>query len=528
MQAVLDWDKAKFAGVNLRITADVITDLFNTTMAAATPQNSNTTATIGILEQVLEVRYKPETRLLDLSNLGEEPLLKANGFFELNSTTSKMFPALMAVADKKFASQQAKRDAVVSVSLANNSLSSISPVTTLSLTFPDIRNLTLEGNRIADMKSMEGWKNRFRFLEVLIMTGNPIVDLPDYRHEMIRRYPRLTLLDNTLVDRPKIEPVAGGPSQNPSTSVDAKGRPILPLPTKSDLTVDMNGWVMNFLAKYYVSYDNSKDVVIKYCYTAESKFSLSVNTSAPRVEAQQGERQFWDDYIPKSRNMKRLQDTSEIISRVAVGPSEIFELWNSLPAVKHDMSNIAAWCFDIFPVEVAPGVEGVFVCVHGEFEEENKKSGKVIKRSFDRTFMLHVAGPEAIKVVSDMLVIRSYSGLAGVKVESVPTVEPAPETPVPKYEPTPEEKQTKITQLAETAGLTEKAAEDALVHSDWDLENSWDRYVYCHTRRMLPAECYSGKPAKVVVEQFPIGYVEPAAGTAQTAVPQGGAPQAAI
>jgi nuclear RNA export factor len=248
LQTVLDWDKAKFAGVNLKITADVITDMFNDTMQEATPQNKDTTETIGILEEVLKSRYNPTNRLLDLSNLGEDQLLKKNGFFQLGSTTSKMFPALMAVADKKFDSAQAKRDAITSVSLASNSLTSIAPVTTLSLTFPDLKNLTLEGNMIEDMKAMEGWKNRFRFLEQLVMIGNPIVNLPDYRQEMIRRYPRLVTLDNIPVDRPKIDPVAG-PAQNPSTAVDAKGRVILPVPTKTNLTVDPKSLVMKFLEK---------------------------------------------------------------------------------------------------------------------------------------------------------------------------------------------------------------------------------------------------------------------------------------
>jgi nuclear RNA export factor len=251
LQKVLDWDKAKFAGVNIKITADVLTDMFNTTMEDVTPQNSNTKNTIAILEEVLRTRYNPQTKMLDLSNLGEDPLLKQNGFFMLGSTTSKMFPALMAVADKKFDSEQAKRDAIVTVSLANNALTSVSPVTMLSLTFPDIKHLSLAGNKLESMKSLEGWKNRFRLVETLSLAGNPIVNLPDYRQEMIRRYPKLTMLDDVPVDRPKIEEVAG-PVQNPSTAVDDKGKAILPLPTKGNLIDDPtpNTLIMAFLQKY--------------------------------------------------------------------------------------------------------------------------------------------------------------------------------------------------------------------------------------------------------------------------------------
>ena len=232
MQSVLDWDKARFAGVNIKITADVMNDMFNTTMEEATPQSSSTVETIKILEEVLRTRYNPETKLLDLSKLGEDPLLQQNGFFQLNSTTSKMFPALMAVAEKKFDSPQQKRDLVHSVSLAHNALKSISPVTTLSITFPDLKNLSMEGNNIEDLKSLDGWRSRFRHLEQLIFTGNPVANLPAYRDEMIRRYPKLVMLDNIAVER-----LPDGSDK------------FLPLPIRANLMFDEHGIVMPFLSE---------------------------------------------------------------------------------------------------------------------------------------------------------------------------------------------------------------------------------------------------------------------------------------
>lgn len=232
MQSVLDWDKAKFAGVNIKITADVMNDMFNTAMEDATPQSSSTVETIKILEEVLRNRYNPEMKLLDLSKLAEDPLLQQNGFFQLNSTTSKMFPALMAVAEKKFDSPQQKRDLVHSVSLAHNALKLISPVTTLSITFPDLKNLSMEGNDIEDLKSLDGWRTRFRHLQQLIFTGNPVASLPNYREEMIRRYPKLVMLDNIAVERP-----ADGSDES------------LPMPVKENLMFDEHGIVMPFLSE---------------------------------------------------------------------------------------------------------------------------------------------------------------------------------------------------------------------------------------------------------------------------------------
>lgn len=252
LQTVLNWDKAKFAGVNIKITADVVTELFNTTIDDATPTNSSTRETINILEEVLRTRYNPETKMLDLTKLGQDPNLKLNGFFELNSTTSKMFPALMSIADKKFETAQQKRELIQSVDLSGNQLTSIAPVTTLSITFPDLKNLSLENNVLEDFKSIESWKNRFKTLEQLVMTGNPITNLPGYREEIIRRYPKLTMLDGVAVDRTHIQVGEDQnrilPVQNPSTAVDAAGRPVFPLSTKGNCQVgDDSAIVIQFL-----------------------------------------------------------------------------------------------------------------------------------------------------------------------------------------------------------------------------------------------------------------------------------------
>jgi nuclear RNA export factor len=277
---VLDWDNVKFAGVNLTITADVITELFNEAMESATPQNSSTTETIKVLEEVLRTRYNPENKMLDLSKLGEDPLLRQNGFFELNSTTSKMFPALMSVADKKFDTAQQKRDAIHSVSLAFNNLKTITQVTTLSVTFPDLKNLSLEGN-IIDLKGLEGWKNRFKGLEQLVLVGNPVTDTPGYREEIIRRYQKLVMLDNESVNRPQIQigdqgGGGGGTVQKPNTVLDANGLPLLPLPIKGNLLVDTNGIAMQFLSTY-ASPHTMLFLLVSYSIAAFSVRSTTTN-----------------------------------------------------------------------------------------------------------------------------------------------------------------------------------------------------------------------------------------------------------
>jgi nuclear RNA export factor len=255
MQKVLDWNMVEFSGVNLKITADMVEDIFNLSMKDATPRNSNLSETIKILDEVLRIRYNPEIKLLDLSHLGNDVLLKQNGFFELGSTTSKMFPALMSIADKKFTNNEQKRDWLHSVSLAGNNLKNIAPVTALSIVFPDLKNLSLDGNLIEDMKGLDGWRSRFRNLEQLILLGNPVVYAPGYKEEMLRRYPKLVMLDNVVIDRLQIQignqnaPSRSQSAQRPVTATGLKGEPILPLTIKDNLLVDTNGLAMSFLTR---------------------------------------------------------------------------------------------------------------------------------------------------------------------------------------------------------------------------------------------------------------------------------------
>ena len=95
---------------------------------------------------VLAARYDANLKLLNLSALALDAGLRRMGVFDGSTTTSKVFPAMMVVCDGLFKSPQEKRDAIVSVSLADNELADVSAVTTLAQTFPDLKNLDLSRN----------------------------------------------------------------------------------------------------------------------------------------------------------------------------------------------------------------------------------------------------------------------------------------------------------------------------------------------------------------------------------------------
>jgi hypothetical protein len=165
--------------------------------------------------------------------------------------------------------------------------------------------------------------------------------------------------------------------------------------------------------------------------------------------------------------MKRLHGQDEI-ARLAVGPTEILELWKQLPVTKHNMTDSSLWCFDIFSAEIAQGIQGVMACVHGEFEEMNPAATNVMKRSFDRSFMLYPItledGSLSIQVVSDMLVIRSHAGNEAWTPAPIPL----------------NEKQQKAELFAKKSGLTVAAATLCLEGTGWDMCEGWEQFVNAH------------------------------------------------
>ena len=147
-------------------------------------------------------RYNPETKILDLTTLGTDPEFASTGIFEEHSSQSKFFPALMKICDSVFTSRKQKAEMVLGITLANNNLPNVASVTTLAPTFPDLKNLDLSNNNIRSLKSLEAWRRKFRSLEILLLTGNPIeTEEPTYGEEVVKWFPTLRYLNGVEIRR---------------------------------------------------------------------------------------------------------------------------------------------------------------------------------------------------------------------------------------------------------------------------------------------------------------------------------------
>ena len=139
------------------------------------PQQTATVTNLKVrLRAMIKKRHNPDTKFLDLTTLAKDPEIENTGMFETKAREAKFFPALMAISEEIFPSGYKRKEAVMSVSLASNDLPSVTAVTTLAQTFPNIRNLDLSNNNLRDLKALEPWRRKFRYLEQLILKDNPI------------------------------------------------------------------------------------------------------------------------------------------------------------------------------------------------------------------------------------------------------------------------------------------------------------------------------------------------------------------
>ena len=371
-------------------------------------------------------RYNAQAKLLDLSALGTDPEFANTGMFESHSTESKFFPALMAVCSQQFESGQAKREAIVSVTLANNTLPNVKSVLDLGYTLPDLKNLDLSNNELKSLEALEPWKRRFHSLEHLILSGNPLESTePNYQQEIVRWFRSLRMLNNVQVR---------------TDDEVALAKKSFPIPIKGPVFKDESGIGENFIKQFFPAYDSDRPSLLNAFYDASSRFSLSVNTSAPRAKDHQPAG--WDQYIKKSRNLKKLTHLPARMSREYKGVERIREGWTSLPATRHPALDSDKWCIECHATAGLPGIasssnndnnlNGLILTIHGEFSEVDSSNGQTTnQRSFDRTFVLGPgAGLGGIRVVNDIMVVRAYGGHEAWKPNSeAPTVAAAPPPP---------------------------------------------------------------------------------------------------
>lgn len=410
------------------------------------------------LQSILSQRYIGENKLLKLDALASDPELVTLGMFENRERALKTFKGLMAICDGLFKTAQEKKDAIHSISLANNSIDNVTQVESVAASFPQLKNLDMSGNQVNNMDGLQRWKGRFRELETIYMTGNPIEGTDaNYKATLLEWFPKLQNING--VELRTAQQIA---------EQEAARLP-KPIPQSGPDFRDVNGIGEQFLLDFFAAYDTNREGLISRLYDAGSQFSLAVDAVSVR-DPNAPPPLPWAAYIKSSRNLMKINSHHARSQRLFKGQTVINDLWKELPMTKHPnmKEELSKYIMDCHPLpgladptgQSQLGVDGLILAVHGEFEEYDQKSGTTGKRSFSRTFVLGpgLSGTAPIRVVSDMLSLRAYSPLPNVFVAP----SPAPVDAANQH-------QAMIAELSKQTGMVPQYSEMCLSQVEWDF-----------------------------------------------------------
>ncbi|KAG6035232.1 hypothetical protein E4U41_006155 [Claviceps citrina] len=433
------------------------------------------------LQSILSQRYLGANKLLKLDALASDAELVTLGMFETRERALKTFKGLMAICDGLFKSAAEKREAIESISLAGNSIDDVTQVESVATTFPDLKHLDMSGNQITNMQAFEKWKGKFRFLETIYMTGNPIeMADPNYTAALLQWFPKLQDINGTRLRTPQ---------QIAEQEAASKPKPI---PQSGPDFRDVNGIGENFLLEFFAAYDSDRQGLTSRLYDDGSQFSLAIDTRSVR-DTNAPAPMPWAAYIKFSRNLVKITHQPARVQRLFKGAGTIQELWKGLPPTKHPniKDELSKYIMDCHPLpgladptgQSLMGVDGLIISVHGEFDEYDEKTAAVGKRSFSRTFVLGPGQPGngTIRVVSDQLSLRAYSALPNVFV--------APSQPPANAEV---QHQAMIAELCRQTGMVPQYSEMCLSQVGWEFDKAL--VIFNEKKAQLPAEAFAATP----------------------------------
>ncbi|KZV95386.1 NTF2-like protein [Exidia glandulosa HHB12029] len=479
--------------------------------------------------EFVKSRYNPQARFLDLSRISEDAIVKKHRLIAPGQpgSTGKEAPTIFKLAGQL-------KPEPLTISLANNGLTSSMPLATLQHYLPGIRNLSLENNELKTWKDIDAFssrKGRLLKLRELILIGNPLREV-EYQHgrgerytsEIARRFPSLEILDGNTIAKITFDA--------PSTS-KAEAAAAAALPEARSFPVGVNPGVVppevqslvgEFLTRFFNYFDTSR-ASLAPIYAPEATFSFSANTTIPQRARVMG----LHATLPNQRKLdfaKWLQAGSRNLSRVGgrleaamealhMGTAQIGEVLAAMPATRHDLGKPSDFVVDACTVMGAPAPGGVLlmISVHGQFTEVEVEG----VRSFDRSFVLapSTEGSPAqqagwpVVILSDQLVVRHFSSPDAwtpgpLKVQFEPTNAPPPPTQIPQQLPVaqpvavpvdailaslPEHQRVLVMEVSARTGLVTQYAGQCLEGNGWDLGRALANFE--QVKAQLPREAFA-------------------------------------
>lgn len=417
------------------------------------------------LAGVLATRYDLELTLLNLNALGTDPVLIEMGLLSTTPAMAvKTFKVLMKLCNDQFKTRREKREAVQSVTLADNSLESLDAVYDLSDTFYDLKHLDLSRNQISSMKQLIKWRGRFKQLETLLLNDNPIVLAePGYAMESLTWFPNLQNLSGIQV-------------RTPEKILEAERKQhIKDIPQRDNNFRDINGLGQDFITKFYALIDSDRDSLLQNYYDEHSIFTVAVvndpSTDNDTVVPP------WAAYLGFSRSHRKFSKFEARFERHCTG-GQIQETWQKLPATQHPALDTNKYLIDGHPLtrlegptlQKEEGELGMVITMHGEFTEL-QGDGKTGNRRFSRTFILgpSLTGRAPIRVMDDVFTLYAYNPVSDVAVPAPEAVSTTLAVSAPISE---QQQQAMIAELSNQTTMTPMYSALCLESASWDFSRA--------------------------------------------------------
>ncbi|KAJ1788972.1 nuclear mRNA export, poly(A)+RNA binding protein [Coemansia sp. RSA 2399] len=317
------------------------------------------------------------------------------------------------------------------INLADNEFHSLKPIADIGAHFPDLKNLSLMNNRIADIRELDclssiGSTVPLSRLSEIILVGNPVCDVElrqpngaaNYLEKIQARFPTITMLDAS--------PVAPLSHPGPSNTSSGSSATSKQMPFSAEHVFAENQVISDlanaFVPGFFKLYDENRAGLAEI-YAPSVQFSLMVDSTQPTstfARSDSGSQRHVDlsTYIRTSRNMTLMTQHQKRINSLASGHAAVMRTILQLPATRHPVNEAQKFSFDAWETHVPSTASSpqalAMVVVHGEFTEAPAQN----VLSFDRTFVLAPAPPGSTAatagspciVVNDMLTIRRYNG----------------------------------------------------------------------------------------------------------------------
>lgn len=358
-----------------------------------------------VLTNFLKSRYDPTTRLLNLSGVQHDASVQAIGFFRSTGTASRFFPALMKVAE------QLKLD-VDSADLSANEIPDLDWISVLPKSFPNLRNLSLQNNRLGSTKPFDSWKKKLLHLRELLVDGNPFisrVQSAELKNQFRKIFPRLVVLNGEIIRNEELTLANYKLGFEPPQAIYFQDG-------------DVQNVSTSFITNFISLWDQDRTQLMGL-FTAQSQFSLQVDSSTPHALGTSSTPDY-GYYLTLSRNLSKVLMPKARMAKLAVGPELIYTLFNQMPQSKHDLiNNSSAYSMEAYKL---PQMGAICITLHGVFKEvappqnmdkvnqqgNRFKSGRKQRpqlgtKCFDRTFIVVPGANSSMVVASDMLCLRA-------------------------------------------------------------------------------------------------------------------------